>query len=349
MKFSLKKLVSMGLAVTVFAAMGFILPEGIMVSASTDKTEAVPIELGEEIEDSISVKTEEDWYTFTTPATETQTDSWFEVKQSFHNKQENGASPSIYIYNEKDKELGHFYSKGENEEAVEYIYLEQEETYYVKVTSEYKNDTADYRFSITQLVDEAGETVEASVNLEKNITNRFELQCQYDEDWFYVESDITKPTLTVKNANVVSFRIGIYDIDGIKLEEFGVGKAKSEAIQLNLEDKNFYVRVDSEYNTEESKGNYTIAVNDQVMVTKVSLNKSKAELKVGKILTLKATVTPSNVTDKSVTWKSSDAKIATVDKNGKIVAKKAGTVTITCSANDGSKKKATCKISVKQP
>jgi len=347
MKLCLKKLVSMGLVVTVFAAMGFILPKGIMVSASTDKIDAVPIELGEEIEDSISVKTEEDWYTFTTPITETQTDSWFEVKQSFHNKQEYGSAPSIYIYNEKDKELGHFYPKGENEEAVDYIYLEQEETYYVMLTSEYKNDTADYRFSITQLVDEAGESLEASANLEKNITNRFELQSQYDEDWFYAESDITKPTLIVKNANVVSFRIGIYDIDGIKLDEFGVGKVKSETFQLNLEDKNFYVRVDTEYNTEESKGNYTIAVNDQVMVTKVSLNRSKAELKVGRNLTLKATVTPSKVTDKSVTWKSSNTKIATVNKNGKIYAKKAGTVTISCSANDGSKKKATCKITVK--
>ena len=86
--------------------------------------------------------------------------------------------------------------------------------------------------------------------------------------------------------------------------------------------------------------------NPVVKVTKVTLNKTTATLAPKEALTLKATVTPTNATNKAVTWKSSNTKIATVSSSGKVTAKAAGTVTITCTAKDGSGKKATCKITV---
>ena len=86
--------------------------------------------------------------------------------------------------------------------------------------------------------------------------------------------------------------------------------------------------------------------NPVVKVTKVTLNKTTATLAPKETLTLKATVTPTNATNKAVTWKSSNTKIATVSSSGKVTAKAAGTVTITCTAKDGSGKKATCKIIV---
>ena len=86
--------------------------------------------------------------------------------------------------------------------------------------------------------------------------------------------------------------------------------------------------------------------NPVVKVTKVTLNKTTATLAPKETLTLKATVTPTNATNKAVTWKSSNTKIATVSSSGKVTAKVAGTVTITCRAKDGSGKKATCKITV---
>ncbi len=86
--------------------------------------------------------------------------------------------------------------------------------------------------------------------------------------------------------------------------------------------------------------------NPVVKVTKVTLNKTTATLAPKETLTLKAMVTPTNATNKAVTWKSSNTKIATVSSSGKITAKAAGTVTITCRAKDGSGKKATCKITV---
>ena len=47
-----------------------------------------------------------------------------------------------------------------------------------------------------------------------------------------------------------------------------------------------------------------------------------------------------------VTWKSSDAKVASVDANGLVTGLKKGKATITATAVDGSGKKATCEITV---
>lgn len=60
------------------------------------------------------------------------------------------------------------------------------------------------------------------------------------------------------------------------------------------------------------------------------------------------TVVLSNAANKVVTWKSSNTKVATVNSRGKVTAKSPGTATITCTAKDGSGKKATCKITVRK-
>lgn len=82
----------------------------------------------------------------------------------------------------------------------------------------------------------------------------------------------------------------------------------------------------------------------EVKVTKVTLDQTEITLKKGENKTLKATVEPSNATNKSITWSSSDTKIAAVDSTGKVTAVAAGTATITAKSADGPS--ATCKITV---
>ena len=80
--------------------------------------------------------------------------------------------------------------------------------------------------------------------------------------------------------------------------------------------------------------------------TSVSLNKTSLTLDVGKSYTLTKTVSPSNAVT-SYTWSSSNTSVATVDSNGKVTAKKAGTATITVKTSNG--KTATCKVTVNLP
>lgn len=82
-----------------------------------------------------------------------------------------------------------------------------------------------------------------------------------------------------------------------------------------------------------------------VSVAGVALNKSSVNLNEGGSESLTATVSPSNATNKSVSWKSSDTGVATVDANGKVTAVKAGSATITVTTSDGSKT-ATCSVTV---
>lgn len=87
----------------------------------------------------------------------------------------------------------------------------------------------------------------------------------------------------------------------------------------------------------------------KVKVIKVGLNYSTIYLTKGKSKTLKATVSPSNATKKSVKWSSSNKKIATVNAKGKVTGKKAGSAMITVKAKDGSGKKEICKVVVTAP
>lgn len=68
-------------------------------------------------------------------------------------------------------------------------------------------------------------------------------------------------------------------------------------------------------------------------------------------VTLTATVAPDNASDKTVTWKTSDASIAAVDANGKVTFVAAGIATITATATNGTDdtaddKTATCEVTV---
>ncbi len=80
-----------------------------------------------------------------------------------------------------------------------------------------------------------------------------------------------------------------------------------------------------------------------IAVSSVSLDKTSVSLNVGESVTLAATVKPDNATNKTVSWSSSNASVASVDASGKVSAVAEGTATITAKAGD---KTATCSVTV---
>ena len=80
-----------------------------------------------------------------------------------------------------------------------------------------------------------------------------------------------------------------------------------------------------------------------IAVESVKLNKTSVAIGKGETITLTAAVAPSNATNKTVTWTSSDTKVATVS-GGKVTGVGTGTVIITAKSGG---KTANCTVSVR--
>jgi hypothetical protein len=81
-------------------------------------------------------------------------------------------------------------------------------------------------------------------------------------------------------------------------------------------------------------------------ITSLKLSSSSTKLTLGDSVTLTRTVTPEKVYNSSVTYASDNTAVATVDSKGRVTAVGTGTATITCTAKDGSKLSASCRITV---
>ena len=83
-----------------------------------------------------------------------------------------------------------------------------------------------------------------------------------------------------------------------------------------------------------------------ILATGITLNKSELSLEIGNTETLVATVTPSNVTNSSVIWSSSNTSVVSVNSSGIVTANGAGSAVITASTTDGTNLSAVCNVTV---
>ena len=86
---------------------------------------------------------------------------------------------------------------------------------------------------------------------------------------------------------------------------------------------------------------------DEIALDSISLPVTQT-VDLDKVLTLTPVFSPTNTTNKIVTWTSSDETVATVDNAGKVTPKSIGSTIITVTSKDGSKK-ATCTVTVVAP
>ena len=98
--------------------------------------------------------------------------------------------------------------------------------------------------------------------------------------------------------------------------------------------------------TDGSGVNASCRVTVNVPVSSITLSQTSANIFQNGTLTLTATVLPSDASNKTLTWSSSNTNVATVDQNGKVTAKAVGSATIKATATDGSGVSASCLVTV---
>ena len=162
-----------------------------------------------------------------------------------------------------------------------------------------------------------GVTCAASKSLEKN------------------SSFTLNPTVTPSNATNKSLKFSSSDETIATVSSTGVVTSKAKVGTCTITVKT----VDGGF-----KAKCKVSV--LTKTTAIKLNASSKTLAAGKTYTLKATVSPSTATDKTVKWSSSDKKVATVGSDGLVKAVAGGSCTITAKASGG--QTAVCKISVTQ-
>lgn len=134
---------------------------------------------------------------------------------------------------------------------------------------------------------------------------------------------------------------------------FSVNGSNAVAMPVNLEIGDYICFLTLNSNSTIYVDNVLVQDNDpqiipekKVPVTGVELDASEATLEKNESLQLHATVKPSNATNTSVTWSSSNEDIASVDENGKVTAKSKGEATITVTTANGNFT-ASCVVTVK--
>ena len=90
---------------------------------------------------------------------------------------------------------------------------------------------------------------------------------------------------------------------------------------------------------------YNIIVSDPVPVSTISLNTMNAEITIGEDFQLQKTIIPSNATNKTVIWTTSNEGVAIVNNNGLVTGVGIGTANIICIAHNGVSAK--CEVTVK--
>ncbi|MCJ0932922.1 phage major tail protein, TP901-1 family [Virgibacillus halodenitrificans] len=83
-----------------------------------------------------------------------------------------------------------------------------------------------------------------------------------------------------------------------------------------------------------------------IAVTSISVTPTTANISTGGTEQLTTTILPEGVSDKSVSYSSSDTSIATVSSSGLVTGEAAGTATITVTSNQDKTKTATCEVTV---
>lgn len=206
--------------------------------------------------------------------------------------------------------------------------------------------SANYADNVALTVDKSnvdvGDTVIAILKVSQKV-QAVDFSINYSKDIIeFISTSVPTDMYADKGDNV---KVSAYSTSGFDTFTFTFkAKAKGNAIfSTNIEALNIDQTDGNTLPFENKTVSITVKeIPTTVEVTSVTLDKTTASVEVGKATTLTATVAPTDATNKTITWTSSDTSIATVS-NGTVTGVKAGTATITAKAGT---KSATCTVTV---
>lgn len=174
---------------------------------------------------------------------------------------------------------------------------------------------------------------EEIIHIESVSLDKSSLEMSIGDTYEFV-STILPQNATNKELIWSSSNSGVVSVDNGVITALSEGKAT-----ITVKSKDGY---------KSSSAEITVVKKSPVVhVTSVSLNETTLDLLTGDHSTLSATVLPSNASDKSVNWSSSNESVATVNSKGKITAISAGQAIITVTTTDGGLT-ASCTVNITQ-
>lgn len=235
-------------------------------------------------------------------------------------------------------------------------------TYRLKV-ERYSSDTGNYEFRINYTSAEESFTEELQNNnnslatsspINTSTTYKGQIGLNDDKDFYQ---------FTVKNSGSVELYfvgyieylyVKIYDSSGKEVWTSGnhfwdyTSSVNLMDEMIDLSSGTYYLLIEK---SGSSTGNYSFSISAEGDVpqtnpiTGITVNPTSLNLAEGASASLSATISPSDTTDdKTLTWKSSNTAVASVDNNGIVTAVAEGSATITVTTSNG--KSASCQVTV---
>lgn len=316
----------------------------IMIAAIPQKTEAamnyVPLGTNNSwISGEISQENEVDYYQIRIYSA-----GWLTVDYQGLSVKNSYAQIWNYDLTKKYCELGAYNSSATSPSNKSEILALEPGTYVVKVEGLYSSNTGDYRIKASFKPANNNEnsnnnTFTTAQKLNLNQSVRGFISEDDKADFYKIQLNSTKTIRMIFTSYISSAYIQLWNSDYIEVEEQGVYNASEDAPKTYVYEKKltpgtYYIKIYPIYTY--YTGRYNLKYTEKILTKSISVSGNKVVTE-GQSLKLKAKISPSNTTDKTVEWSSADTNIASVDrKTGKVITYRPGKVNITAAAQDGS-------------
>lgn len=160
-------------------------------------------------------------------------------------------------------------------------------------------------------------------------------------DFYKIELPAQQTIQVVYTASIADSYFHVWNGDNTERHKAEVYTAsetqpKTYLYEATLNPGIYYIQI---YPYGSNRGRYTLQWKEKIMTQSLSISADKSgSVIAGKKVRLSAKFNPSNVSEKTVEWKTSNNNTAEVDQNGNVTTKRPGVVKITATATDGSNK-----------